>query len=71
MEPADLKTQKPNGKNTQKRSLCPIVQSPSQECYFLDMNSNKISMTIYYCQNHFEKCEIYKRIKQQKRLDQK
>ncbi len=64
MEPADLKTQKSNGKNTQKRSLCPFVQSPNQECYFLGMNSNKISMTIYYCQNHYEKCEIYKRIKQ-------
>ncbi len=68
MEPADPKTKshKSKVKNIQKRTLCPFVQSPSQECYFLDMNSNKISMTIYYCQNHYEICEIYKRMKQRK-----
>jgi len=71
MESADLKTQKPDGKNRQKKNLCPIVQSPNPECYFLDMSSNKISMTIYYCRNHYVKCEIYKRIDSGKRSNRK
>jgi hypothetical protein len=48
-------------KKKQKRTLCPFVRSPGRDCYFLDMNSNKISMAVYYCQNHYDQCEIYKR----------
>ncbi len=56
----------PEGKK-QKRTVCPFVRSPSRDCYFLDMNSNKISMAVYYCQNHYDQCEIYKRIKKHKK----
>ncbi len=60
MKPADPKVQQPK-KKIQQRMLCPLVRSPHQDCYFRDMNSNKISMAVYYCQNHYEQCEIYKR----------
>jgi len=66
MKPADPKAQQPK-KKIQKRMLCPFVQSPHKDCYFLDMNSNKISMAVYYCRNHYHQCEIYKRMTRQKK----
>ncbi len=63
MVPPDSKEQESKGKDKPKRKLCPFVRSPQDECYFLDMNSNKISMAVYYCQNHYHQCEIYKREK--------
>jgi hypothetical protein len=66
MQPGDPKDQPPEKKN-QKRMLCPFVRSPHADCYFLDMNSNKISMAVYYCRNHFKQCEIYKRMTGQKK----
>jgi hypothetical protein len=44
-----------------KRELCPFVRSPQNGCYFLDMNSYTIPMAVYYCQNHYRQCDIYKR----------
>jgi len=61
MQQADPKTQQPGG-NFQKGMLCPFVRSPHKDCYFQNMNSNEISMAVYYCRNHFKKCEIYKRL---------
>lgn len=66
MQLADPKAQQPK-KKPQKRVLCPFVGSPHKDCYFLDMNSNKISMAVYYCQNHFKQCEIFKRMTQPKK----
>ena len=61
MQPGDQGDQPPEKKN-QKRVLCPFVRAPHPDCYFLDMNSNKISMAVYYCRNHFKQCEIYKEL---------
>jgi len=67
MQQGDTRDQPPEKKN-QKRMLCPFVRSPHADCYFLDMNSNKISMAVYYCRNHFKQCGIYKNlIRQEKR----
>jgi len=66
MQQGDSRDQPPEKKN-QKRILCPFVRSPHKDCYFLDMNSNKISMAVYYCQNHFKECEIYKRLTRTKK----
>jgi hypothetical protein len=63
MSPQHSKEQDLEEKHNPKRKLCPFVRTPQSECYFLDMNSNKISMAVYYCQNHFRQCEIYKRKK--------
>ena len=54
-----------------EKKQCPFVRSPDRECYFMDMNSNKISMALYYCQNHYTQCVIYKRMqtKDQIKLD--
>jgi hypothetical protein len=49
-------------KKNQKRMLCPFVRSPHTDCYFMDMNSNKISMAVYYCRNRFKQCGIYKKL---------
>ncbi len=66
MQPGDPRDQPPEKKN-QKKMLCPFVRSPHSDCYFLDMNSNKISMTVYYCRNHFKQCEIYKKLTMQEK----
>ncbi len=67
MQQGDSRDQPPEKKN-QKRMLCPFVRSPDKDCYFLDMNSNKISMAVYYCQNHFKECEIFKRLTRTKKI---
>ncbi len=63
MVPPDSKGHESKEKPKPKRKLCPFVRSPQNECYFLDMNSNKISMAVYYCQNHYHQCDIYIREK--------
>jgi hypothetical protein len=62
MKPVESNTRQPQTKKDKKRNLCPFLSSPFKDCYSLDMNSNKISMVIYYCQNRYEECDIYKRI---------
>ncbi len=57
--------QQPQTKKDKKRNLCPFLSSSFKDCYSVDMNSNKISMVIYYCKNHYEQCDIYKRITKQ------
>ncbi|MBT4643669.1 MAG: hypothetical protein HOC09_33110 [Deltaproteobacteria bacterium] len=42
---------------------CPFIPSPDKDCFFLDMNSNKISMVLFYCRNHYQDCAVYKRLK--------
>ena len=63
MGPPDSKGHESKGKDKPKRKLCPFVQSPQDECYFLDMNSYTIPMAVYYCQNHYHQCDIYIREK--------
>jgi len=55
-----------NSLHPEKKKKCPFIRSPDKDCYFLDMNSNEISMAIYYCRNHYMQCAIYKRIKREK-----
>lgn len=61
----DYNDQKTIQKDEQKKKkrLCPLIKSPFKDCYFLDMTSNKISMALHYCQNHYMQCSIYKRVK--------
>jgi hypothetical protein len=61
MKPVEPTTQQNQDKKKKKRS-CPFIRSPLKDCYCIDMNSNKISMAIYYCRNRYEECDIYKRI---------
>lgn len=61
VKPVEPANQKPRDNKNKKRNLCPFLNSPFKDCYPLDMNSNKISMVIYYCQNHYKQCDIYKR----------
>jgi hypothetical protein len=64
-----MKTNKKNIKSVYSNSShpektkCPVIGFPDKSCYFLDMTSNKISMALYYCQNHYAQCTIYKKIK--------
>ncbi len=52
-----------NRKNQKKRdSICPFVQNSHKGCHCVDMNSRKVNDAIYYCQENFKKCEIYKRL---------
>lgn len=55
---------KMNVKNGQKKQggLCPHIQNPHGDCYCFKMTSQKIRQALYYCQNNYKKCEIYKRL---------
>ncbi len=66
MKPIDSTAQKPQTIKDKKKKLCPFLSSLFEDCYSVDMDSTKISMVIYYCQNHFEQCDIYKRLSQKK-----
>ncbi len=65
MKPDESIIQQPRTKKDKKRNLCPFLSSSFKDCYSEDMTSNKISMVIYYCQNRYEECDIYKRIRGQ------
>jgi hypothetical protein len=54
-----------NSSCPENKKKCPFIRSPDKDCYFLDMNSNKISMALFYCQNHYKQCTIYKRMKKE------
>jgi len=60
--PPGSKEPKSKEQKKQKKNLCPFVRSPGPDCYCRDMNSSKISMAVYFCQNHYDHCEIYKRM---------
>jgi hypothetical protein len=64
MEPDDSRASLP-----EKKKKCPFIRSPDDDCYFLDMNSNKISMVLFYCQNHYTQCTLYKSMKIKKSTD--
>ena len=49
MKPDESIIQQPRTKKDKKRNLCPFLSSSFKDCYSVDMNSNKISMVIYYC----------------------
>ncbi len=66
MHPNDSAARQPRTKKGKKKKLCPFLSSPFEDCYALDMDSTKIAMVVHYCQNHFEECDIYKRMSQQK-----
>ncbi len=66
MKPDESIIQQPRAKKDKKRKLCPFFSSPFKDCYSVDMTSNKISMVIYYCQNRYEECDIYKRMTKKK-----
>jgi hypothetical protein len=40
---------------------CPFVREPFPECHCSQMSSVKIPKAIYYCQEHFDACAIYRR----------
>lgn len=40
--------------------LCPIVEKPYDECYFVKMKSQDIAMAMLYCYENFEICGIYR-----------
>lgn len=40
--------------------LCPLVEKPYDECYFVKMKSQDIAMAMYYCYENFEICGIYR-----------
>lgn len=64
MEPNDSRASLP-----EKKNKCPFIRSPDRGCYVLDMNSNKISMVLFYCQNHYTQCTLYKSMKIKKSTD--
>ena len=46
--------------------VCPFIHNPHEDCYCVDMNSRKVRGAIYYCQENFKKCEIYKKLLKEK-----
>jgi hypothetical protein len=48
--------------SVKKKSMCPIMKSLFEGCYFMELNSRTIGLAVYYCSNHFDECEIYKNL---------
>jgi len=53
----------PAGSHPGMKKKCPFIPCPDKDCFFLDMTSNRISMVLFYCRNHYQDCGIYKRLK--------
>lgn len=47
--------------NSERSKNCPFVKDPDKDCYIIGITCHKVDSVLYYCGNHFEKCEIYKR----------
>jgi len=41
-------------------AMCPIIEEPFPECHCSEMTSVKISDAIYYCQEHYLECPIFR-----------
>ena len=41
---------------------CIFLGRPLPDCHCVQMNSSKIPLASYYCQNNFLECRIFKRI---------
>lgn len=49
------------GDGTALPQACPHVERPFPECHCSAMTSAKIPLAIFYCQAHYEACEIFRR----------
>jgi len=49
------------------KGFCPFVQNPRKDCYCFDLGSQKkIRNAIYYCEENYEKCEIFQGLLEEK-----
>jgi hypothetical protein len=56
--------QKPTVVKTGKH--CPFVESPSDDCFVVGIDSVSAEKAIYYCGRNFDECNFYwKRIKRE------
>ena len=39
--------------------ICPFVFSPSEDCYCIKMNSEKIKSVVAFCMGKYLECKIY------------
>jgi hypothetical protein len=44
-----------------KQRLCPFIDEHFHDCFPSDLRSQNVEAAIYYCNGHFEECEIYRR----------
>jgi len=42
-----------------EKKLCPLTGNPYEDCYCIDMNSQKIFKALSYCCRSFEECDVY------------
>jgi len=48
-------------KESRNKKRCPFLNNPpSNNCYCVSLDSQSTPAAIYYCDNHFSTCEIYK-----------
>lgn len=51
------------------RGFCPFVQDPPKDCYcfcFVLGSQKNIRNALYYCQENYEKCELFQRLLEEK-----
>lgn len=44
-----------------KKIKCPLIGNPHEDCYCYELNSRTIERTLYYCNENFIECRIYKK----------
>ncbi len=45
---------------TLTKRICPYVQDPSRDCYCFRLGSQDIEKAVYYCNENFKICDMYK-----------
>ncbi|MBW2606668.1 MAG: hypothetical protein JRD05_03420 [Deltaproteobacteria bacterium] len=58
----EMKMNVKNGQRKKPCGFCSHIKEPYEDCYCFKMTSQKIRQALYYCQNNFKECEIYKRL---------
>ena len=56
----EMKMNVKNGQRKKPCGFCSHIKEPYEDCYCFKMTSQKIRQALYYCQNNFKECEIYK-----------
>ena len=53
------------------RTLCPFIETPSEECYIATMDSRMIERAIFYCGGKYEECDIYRVLAKKRRQERR
>ena len=45
-----------------EEKFCPVLNNPEPDCYCFNLDSQKITFALKYCQGNYLACDIYQRV---------